>query len=140
MSISWEEYFRELVILTSQRSKDPVTKVGACIIDSENRIIGIGYNGFPRGIDDSKFPWTKESNDVSKTKYGYVIHAEVNAILNCNKSNLSGMTLYTTNFPCHECSKLIVQSGIRFVNYIHMSNKSDQIRASCNMFNEVGIK
>ncbi len=115
--LSWEEYFMALAFLSAQRSKDPVTQVGACIIDSEKRIVGVGYNGFPKGCCDDEFPWGKEDKDPINTKYFYVIHAELNAILNKNCSDLKGCTLYVTLAPCAECAKIIIQSGISRVIY-----------------------
>ena len=110
--ISWDEYFMAIAELSAQRSKDPSTQVGSVIVDSMNRIVGIGYNGFPRGCSDSEFPWSKEGED---NKYLYVVHAEANAILNKNSSSIEGCKLFTTLFPCNECTKLILQCGIKEV-------------------------
>lgn len=113
--ISWDEYFMGVASLSSKRSKDPNTQVGACVVNEDKRIIGIGYNGFPMGCRDDVFPWGKEDNYLN-TKYPYVVHAEPNAILNCT-SSLKGATLYVTLFPCNECAKLIIQSGIKHIVY-----------------------
>ncbi|MBO4667283.1 MAG: dCMP deaminase family protein, partial [Bacilli bacterium] len=114
--ISWDEYFMGVALLSSMRSKDPNTKVGACIVNSEHRIVGIGYNGFPVGCSDHEVPWNREG-DFLDTKYPYVVHAEPNAILNSN-SKTQGCTLYVSLFPCNECAKLIIQSGIKEIVYM----------------------
>lgn len=114
--ISWDEYFMGVAALSSKRSKDPNTQVGACVVNTDKRIIGIGYNGFPMGCSDQIFPWGKQDPNYLNTKYPYVVHAEPNAILNCS-SSLKGATLYVTLFPCNECAKLIIQSGIKRVIY-----------------------
>ncbi|MCM1514596.1 MAG: dCMP deaminase family protein [Anaeroplasma bactoclasticum] len=114
--ISWDEYFMGVALLSAMRSKDPSTKVGACIVNQNKRIVGIGYNGFPYGCDDDIFPWQREGEFLD-TKYPYVVHAEPNAILN-STSNLDGATIYVSLFPCHECMKLIIQSGIREIVYL----------------------
>jgi dCMP deaminase len=112
--LSWDDYFMAVAFLSSQRSKDPNKQVGACIVDQQNVICGIGYNGFPRGCPDSKLPWSKLSRTGSKleTKYPYVCHAEMNAILNKNNSSVAGAKVYVTMFPCNECAKLMIQAGI----------------------------
>ena len=137
--IGWDEYFMGVALLSSKRSKDPNTKVGACIVNSEKRIVGIGYNGFPVGCDDKEFPWGRDG-DFLDTKYPYVVHAEPNAILNSN-SNTRGCTLYVSLFPCNECAKLIIQSGVKEIVFI--SNKyeeSDSSVASRKMFEAAGVK
>lgn len=105
-----------VALLSSYRSKDPSTKVGACIVNDQKRIIGIGYNGFPYGCNDDEFPWEREG-DFLDCKYPYVVHAEPNAILNSTTS-LQGATLYVSLFPCNECAKLIIQSGIKEIVYM----------------------
>jgi dCMP deaminase len=115
--ISWDEYFMGVALLSEQRSKDPVTQVGACIVDPEKKIVGTGYNGAPRGIKDEDFPWEKDG-DFENTKYAYVCHAELNAILNSTRENLNGCTLYVSLSPCNECAKAIIQSGIKKVLYL----------------------
>jgi dCMP deaminase len=116
--ISWEEYFMGVAQLSAMRSKDPNSQVGACIVNSRKRIIGIGYNGFPIGCSDDQLPWSREG-DFLQTKYPYVCHAEMNAITNSsNKTELDGATIYVSLFPCNECAKLMVQVGIREVVYL----------------------
>lgn len=107
-----------MAFLTAQRSKDPNTQVGACIVDSENRIIGLGYNGFPSGCSDDKLPWARSNSNQLHNKYLYVCHAEVNAILNKGSANVKGATIYVALFPCENCSKMIIQAGIRKVVYM----------------------
>ncbi len=113
--ISWDEYFMGVALLAAMRSKDPNTQVGACIVDAENRILSTGYNGFPSGCSDDEFPWAREGEE---TKYPYVVHAELNAILNARGKNLFGSRIYVALFPCNECAKAIIQSGIREVVYL----------------------
>lgn len=115
--ISWDAYFMGVAKLSAMRSKDPNTQVGACIVNLDKRIIGIGYNGLTAGADDSLFPWESEGENALQTKYPYVVHAEANAILNATSSSLKGASLYVTLFPCNECTKLIVQSGIAEIVY-----------------------
>lgn len=114
--ISWDQYFMGVALLSSMRSKDPNTQVGACIVNFEKRIVGIGYNGFPVGCDDDAFPWNN-AGEFLDTKYPYVVHAEPNAILNAI-SSLANCTMYVTLFPCNECVKLLIQSGIREIVYL----------------------
>jgi len=114
--ISWDEYFMGVAKLSALRSKDPNTKVGACIVNEKKRIVGIGYNGMPYGCDDSCYPWQRDG-DFLNTKYPYVVHAEPNAILN-STNKLDNATIYVTLFPCNECAKLIIQSGIKEIVYI----------------------
>ena len=131
----------QLAELTSQRSKDPSTQVGACIINDQKQIVGLGYNGFPNGCDDDEFPWDKEGED---NKYLYVIHAEINAINNKNMGDIRGTTMYVTHQPCHECAKSIIQSGIKKVIYKnsmeHNPRYQVSIRASKKMFRASGIE
>ena len=137
--ISWDEYFMGVALLSAKRSKDPNTQVGACIVNADSRIVGIGYNGLPRGCDDSKFPW-ENSGDLADTKYPYVVHAEANAILNSTQS-LKGSKIYVSLFPCHECTKLIIQSGIAEI--IYMDNKykdGDSHKAAMKMVESAGIR
>lgn len=129
-----------IALLSSMRSKDPSTQVGACIVNSENRILSMGYNGMPRCCSDDEFPWDKNENPLD-SKYLYVCHAELNAILNCASGNVRGCTVYTTLFPCNECAKAIIQSGIAEV--VYMSDKysdSDSVLASKRMFTTAGVK
>ncbi|XP_034952394.1 deoxycytidylate deaminase [Chelonus insularis] len=119
--ISWDDYFMGVAFLAARRSKDPVTAVGACIVDKQKRIVAIGYNGMPRGCSDDEFPWTKYTEDELDSKHFYVCHAEANAILNKNSHDVENCTMYVGLFPCNECAKLIIQSGIKTV--IYMSDK-----------------
>ena len=139
--ISWDEFFMGAAMLCAKRSKDPNTQVGACIVNAENRIVSVGYNGFPAGCDDDVFPWERAGDDRYNTKYLYVCHAELNAILNCAVGTVRGCTVYTTLFPCNECAKAIIQSGISEV--VYMSDKyaeSDSVQASKRMFDTSGVK
>lgn len=113
--ISWDEYFMLVAKVSALRSKDPNTQVGACIVNEDKKIVSCGYNGAPIGLDDDKMPWNREG-DFINTKYAYVCHAELNAILNSN-ADLRGCTIYVDLFPCNECAKAIVQSGIKKVIY-----------------------
>lgn len=113
--ISWDEYFMAVAKLAGMRSKDPNTQVGACIVSKDNKILSMGYNGFPRGCSDDDFPWAREGEDLD-TKYVYTVHSELNAILNY-RGNLEGAKLYVSLFPCNECAKAIIQSGIKTVIY-----------------------
>lgn len=136
--ISWDEYFMGVAALSAKRSKDPSTQVGACVVNDDKRIIGIGYNGFPTGCSDQEFPWGKTDNYLN-TKYPYVVHAEPNAILNCSAST-KGSTLYVTLFPCNECAKLIIQSGIKKVVYgSDKYHDKDSYIASRKMFDAAGV-
>ncbi|WP_249029961.1 deoxycytidylate deaminase [Tannockella kyphosi] len=109
--ISWDEYFMSVAKLSAYRSKDPNTQVGCCIVNASNKIVGVGYNGLPWGCEDDEYPWQERDGQLQETKYPYVVHAELNAILNSTTS-LSGCRLYVSLFPCHECVKAIIQSGI----------------------------
>ena len=139
--ISWEEYFMAIARLSAMRSKDPATQVGACIVSMDNRILSIGYNGAPNGFDDEKFPWGKEG-ELLNTKHPYVCHAEMNAILNFrgNKKDLENAKIYVDLFPCNECAKIIIQSGIKEVIYLKekLKNKEAYI-ASKKLFDECKI-
>ena len=137
--ISWDDYFMGVAILSSKRSKDPNTQVGACIVNRDKKIVGIGYNGFPIGISDSEFPWDNVGDHLD-TKYPYVVHAEPNAILNATTS-LKDCVLFVTLFPCNECAKLIIQAGIKEVVFLEDKYaSSESIIASKRMFDAVGIK
>jgi len=137
--ISWDEYFMGIALLSAQRSKDPNTQVGACIVNSHNKIVSVGYNGMPVGIDDDDFPWSREG-DTLDTKYPYVCHAELNAILNNAGMSLENCKIYVPLFPCNECCKAIIQSGIREVVYISDKYKeTDSVRASKRMMDRVGV-
>lgn len=137
--ISWDEYFMGVAILSSKRSKDPSTQVGACIVNQKNRIVGTGYNGLPSGCSDDAYPWDKQG-DFLQTKYPYVCHAELNAILNNIGMDLAGCRIYTALFPCNECSKAIIQSGISEV--VYLSDKyeaTDAAKASKRMLENAGV-
>lgn len=124
--ITWDQYFMGVALLSMKRSKDPNTQVGACLINEDKRIIGIGYNGFPQKLSDDEFPWVREGV-FSNTKYPYVVHAEMNAILNSTQS-LKNATLYVTLFPCHECAKMLIQAGVKEIVYyqeIYQNTESD---------------
>jgi dCMP deaminase len=137
--ISWDEYFMGIALLSAKRSKDPNTQVGACIVDRDNKIVGIGYNGFPIGCSDDNLPWAREGA-ANETKYPYVVHAEANAILNSTK-DIHGARIYVDLFPCNECAKLIIQSGIKEVVYLSDKYKeTDTVKASRRMFQMAGIK
>ncbi len=139
-NISWEEYFMSMAVLSSLRSKDPNTKVGACIVDADNKIVSNGYNGMPCHCDEDKLSWNKGKGLDSK--YLYVCHAEFNAILNTrNGQALKGCTLYVTLFPCNECTKAIIQSGIKEVVYIDNKYKdTTETKASAKMLKLAGVK
>ena len=140
--ISWDEYFMAIAKLSAMRSKDPSTQVGACIVGADNKILSIGYNGAPNGFDDDKFPWAREGNNL-ETKYPYVCHAEMNAILNYrgSRKDLEGAKIYVDLFPCNECAKIIIQSGIKIV--VYLSDKyadSENNIASRKLFDTCGIE
>ncbi len=138
--IKWDEYFMGIAMLSSMRSKDPNTGVGACIVGADNRILSLGYNGMPIGCSDDDFPWEKEGGPLD-TKYLYVCHAELNAILNYNGGSLKDSRVYVTLFPCNECTKAIIQKGIQEI--IYASDKyadSDAVVASKRMLDVAGVK
>ncbi len=114
--ISWDEYFMAVAKLAGMRSKDPNSQVGTCIVSADNKILSMGYNGFPIGCSDDEFPWEREG-DAEDTKYPYVVHSELNAILNYRGGSLEGAKLYVSLFPCNECAKAIIQSGIKTIVY-----------------------
>ena len=139
--ISWDEYFMGIALLSAQRSKDNSTQVGACIVNSDKKIVSVGYNGMPIGCDDDDMPWEREADNPLDTKYPFVCHAELNAILNSSIPSLSGATLYVTLFPCNECAKAIIQCGIKRV--VYLDNKyadTDGVKASAMMFFKSGVK
>lgn len=138
--LSWDDYFMAISFLTAQRSKDPNTQVGACIVDVDKRIVGLGYNGFPAGCSDDDLPWARQGSSALHKKYLYVCHAEVNAILNKCSADVKGAVLYVALFPCNDCAKMIIQAGIREV--VYMSDRyhdSDACRASRIMFRMAGV-
>ena len=137
--ITWDEYFMSVAMLSAMRSKDPNTQVGACIVNQDKKIVGTGYNGFPIGCSDDVLPWGRDGNPL-QTKYPFVCHAELNAILNSISRDLRGCTLYVVMFPCNECAKAIIQSGIKEV--IYRDNKypdSDSVKASTLMLEQAGV-
>jgi dCMP deaminase len=137
--LSWDEYFMGVALLSAQRSKDPNTQVGACIVNPKNKIVGVGYNGFPTGCSDDEFPWNREG-DFLETKYPYICHAELNAVINKISANLYNCRLYVALFPCNECAKVIIQAGITEV--IYLSDKyadTDAVKASRRMFQAAGV-
>ena len=140
--LSWDEFFIGVAKLAAGRSKDPSTQVGACIVSKDNRILSIGYNGAPNGFDDNKFPWNRTGENRNQTKYPYVCHAELNAILNYfgSRKDLIGSKIYVDLFPCNECAKVIIQAGISEV--VYLSDKycgSDENVASKLLFDSCGI-
>lgn len=138
--ISWDQYFMGIALLSAQRSKDNHTQVGACIVDQDRKIQSVGYNGMPTGISDDIMPWDRDGG-LLDTKYAYVCHAELNAILNYNGFSLKGSSLYVTLFPCNECAKAIIQKGISEV--IYLSDKygsEDFTRAAKKMFDLAGVR
>lgn len=138
--LSWDDYFMSVALLSGKRSKDPSTQVGACIVNKNNIIESIGYNGLPKGCSDDEFPWDKEGETLN-TKYPFVVHGELNAILNAKGKDLSGCRIYVELFPCNECAKAIIQSGISEV--IYLSDKyanTDPVIASKLMFKCAGVK
>lgn len=137
--IDWDEYFMGVAILSAKRSKDPGTQVGACIVTPDKRIVGVGYNGLPAGCSDDEFPWEREG-DFLNSKYAYVCHAELNAILNSTKS-LKGCTIYVDLFPCNECAKSIIQSGISEIVYLSDKyDNTDSNIASKKLLNSANVK
>ncbi len=138
--LSWDEYFMGIAMLSAGRSKDPSTQVGACLVNAENRIMSVGYNGMPQGCSDERFPWDR-SGDTLNTKYPFVCHAELNAILNFRGGSLKGCKCYCTLFPCNECAKAIIQIGISEVIYLEDKYaKTDSVIASKMMFEAAGVK
>lgn len=138
--ITWDEYFMGVAFLSARRSKDPSTQVGACIVSQDNKILSMGYNGFPHGCSDDEFPWNKEGEPYNN-KYFYTTHSELNAILNYRGGSLEGSKLYVSLFPCNECAKAIIQSGIRTVVYAEDKYAgTDSVRASKRMFDAAGVR
>ena len=140
--VNWDQYFMNIANEVAKRSKDPSTQVGACIVSDDNRILSIGYNGCPNGFADSDFPWDREGEPLN-TKYLYVCHAEMNAILNYrgNRKELENAKVYVDLFPCNECAKLIIQAGIKEVIYLSDKYKdTDGVKASKRLFDTCGVK
>ena len=136
--ITWDEYFMGIAMLAAMRSKDPNTQVGACIVSQDNIIISTGYNGMPKGCSDDEYPWERVGEE---TKYPYVVHAELNAVLNANGRDLRGSKLYVALFPCNECAKAIIQSGVKEVFYLSDKYKDTMMNLASNrMLDAAGVK
>ncbi|XP_015517717.1 deoxycytidylate deaminase [Neodiprion lecontei] len=139
--LEWDEYFMATAFLAAKRSKDPCTQVGVCIVNRNNKVVGVGYNGMPIGCSDNEFPWAKNSANKLETKHLYVCHAEMNAILNKNSADVEDCRMYVGLFPCNECAKVIIQSGIKSV--VYMSDKYSQkitTIAAKRMFDASGVR
>jgi len=139
--ISWDEYFMGVSMLSGMRSKDPHTQVGACIVSEDNKILSMGYNGFPKGCSDDEFPWAREGGEDMETKYPFVTHSELNAILNYRGGSLEGAKIYVSLFPCNECAKAIIQAGIKTI--VYDSDKyadSSSTKASKKMLDAAGVR
>mmetsp|Transcript_116409 Transcript_116409/g.163666 ORF Transcript_116409/g.163666 Transcript_116409/m.163666 type:complete len:270 (+) Transcript_116409:57-866(+) len=141
-ALSWDDYFMSLAFLTAMRSKDPSTQVGACIVNDRNRIVGVGYNGMPSNCPSDQLPWSKVSPEGElETKYPYVVHAELNAVLNKNAESCSGCRIYTTLFPCNECAKVIIQAGIKQVIFASDKQKEKlSAKASRRLFELANVE
>lgn len=138
--IGWDDYFMGVSLLAADRSKDPSTQVGACIVSDDNRILSTGYNGFPKGCSDDEFPWNRDEK-LGETKYNFVVHAELNAILNAGGKSLVGSRIFVSLFPCHECAKAIIQSGVKEVVYLSDKyNGTVSDNASKRMLQSAGVK
>ena len=138
--INWDEYFMGIAMLAARRSKDPNTQVGACIVSEDNIIISTGYNGMPKGCSDDIFPWDRDGQQ-DMTKYPYVVHAELNAILNANGRDLRGSRIFVALFPCNECAKAIIQSGVSEVMYLSDKYKDTMLNlVSKRMLEAAGVK
>jgi dCMP deaminase len=139
--ITWDEYFMGVAKLSAMRSKDPNTQVGACIVSDDNKILSMGYNGFPIGCSDDEFPWAREAEEPLDIKYLYSTHSELNAILNYRGGSLEGAKLYVTLFPCNECAKAIIQCGIKELVYEDDKyEKTTSVIASKRMLKAAGVK
>ena len=141
--ITWDEYFMGVALLAGKRSKDPSTQVGACIVSEDNKILSMGYNGFPVGCSDDEFPWGKENEkeDPYNSKYFYSTHSELNAILNYRGGSLEGSKLFVTLFPCNECAKAIIQAGIKEVIYdCDKYADTPSVIASKRMMDAAGVR
>ena len=139
--INWDEYFMGIAMLAARRSKDPNTQVGACIVSQDNIIISTGYNGMPKGCSDDEFPWDRKGENEAATKYPYVVHAELNAILKDSGRDLRGSRIYVALFPCNECAKAIIQSGIKEVIYLSDKYHDTMLNlVSKRMLSAAGVK
>ncbi|MBQ7636098.1 MAG: dCMP deaminase family protein [Lachnospiraceae bacterium] len=138
--LKWDEYFMGIALLSAQRSKDPNTSVGACIVSADNKILSVGYNGMPKGCSDDEYPWEREGTTL-ETKYVYVCHAELNAILNYTGTDLKGAKVYTTLFPCNECTKALIQAGLsEIIYYSDKYRDTDTDIAAKRMLKSAGVK
>ncbi len=138
--ITWDEYFMAVAKLAGMRSKDPNSQVGTCIVSEDNKILSMGYNGFPMGCSDDEFPWEREGDEAA-TKYPYVVHSELNAILNYRGGSLEGAKLYVSLFPCNECAKAIIQAGIKTVVYDDDKYEGTlSVLASKRMMDAAGVR
>lgn len=138
--LSWDEYFMGLALLSAKRSKDPNTQVGCCIVNNDNVIMSVGYNGLPKHCHDDEFPWEREGS-LENTKYAYVVHSELNAILNSKNKDLKDCKIYVTLFPCNECSKAIIQSGITQIYYLcDKYHDTPGNKASRRLLDTAGVK
>ncbi len=135
--ITWDQYFMGLAVLSSERAKDPKRRVGACIVNEDHKVLSIGYNGAPIGFSDDKIPWRKEGQ-FKETKFPYICHAELNAILNYH-GDLRNSKLYITYFPCNECAKAIIQSGIKEIIYLEKPKNDETVEVAEIMLKECGI-
>ncbi|XP_014217394.1 deoxycytidylate deaminase-like [Copidosoma floridanum] len=139
--INWDDYFMAVAFLAAMRSKDPCSQVGACIVNNEKKIVGVGYNGMPNGCSDNDFPWKKHSDDPLENKFLYVCHAELNAILNKQSESVKNCTLYVALFPCNECAKVIIQSGIKKIYYLSDKHSHKiSTKASKRMLDAANVK
>lgn len=139
--LEWSDYFMAIAFLSAQRSKDPRTQVGACIVNEEKKIVGIGYNGMPNKCSDDAMPWGREAENVLDTKQLYVCHAELNAVLNKNSADVKNCTIYVALFPCNECAKVVIQSGIKeVIYYSDKYHERPEFMASKRMFDMAGVK
>ncbi|XP_023210757.1 deoxycytidylate deaminase-like isoform X1 [Centruroides sculpturatus] len=137
--LQWSDYFMSIAFLSAMRSKDPNSQVGACIVNPEKKIVGIGYNGMPNRCNDDELPWGREGPFL-ETKYAYVCHAEMNAIMNKNTADVKNCTIYVALFPCNECAKLIIQSGIKEVVYLSDKyHKEPSAVAARKLFDMAGV-
>ena len=138
--ITWDEYFMSVAMLAGMRSKDPNSQVGACIVSEDNKILSMGYNGFPKDCSDDEFPWARQGDELN-TKYFYVVHSELNAILNYRGGSLEGAKLYVTLFPCNECAKAIIQAGIKTIVYdSDKYQNTPAVIASKRMLDAAGVR
>lgn len=138
--LTWDEYFMGVAMLSGMRSKDPNSQVGACIVSENNKILSMGYNGFPKGCSDDVFPWAREGEPLD-TKYLYVTHSELNAILNYRGGSLEGAKMYVTLFPCNECAKAIIQTGIKTLVYdCDKYASTPSVVASKRMLDAAGVR